>query len=296
MRRLLVLMLLVIVGCGGAREPVPPPLEEPTQIETGVAAFGQSEIYYEVAGSGEPTVILIHGGLLDCTMWENQFELLAKSNRVVRYDADAHGRSPLPPDIYWDHMSLRELMNHLGIERAVLVGLSLGGRVAIDMALEEPGRVEAVVAVSSGLSGYKFESKYLLDHREVMIQAWKAGEFDTVVEQFQRCWTDGPQRKPEDVDPKIREKVRAMARNGLEHAMEGRSIDPSAIDRLDELQLPMLVVLGELDMPGIHEISEMLVAANPNAELVTIPDVAHMVNMEAPERFNELLLEYLSRF
>lgn len=73
-------------------------------------------------------------------------------------------------------------------------------------------------------------------------------------------------------------------------------IDPPAIDRLDELQLPMLVVLGELDMPGIHEISEMLVEANPNAEMVTIPDVAHMVNMEKPEEFNELLLEYLSRF
>ena len=58
----------------------------------------------------------------------------------------------------------------------------------------------------------------------------------------------------------------------------------------------MLVILGEFDMPGIHEISDLILAANPNAELVTIPDVAHMVNLEAPERFNELLLEYLSRF
>ena len=296
MRRLLVPAVLIVLSCGGAQEPAPPPIAQSLEIKTGVATFGQSELYYEVAGTGEPTVILIHGGLLDCHMWDEQFELLARNNRVVRYDADAHGRSPLPPDMYWDHMSLRELMNHLEIERAVLVGLSLGGRIAIDMALEEPDRVEAVVAVSSGLSGYKFESEYLLEHRDVMIQAWKAGEFDTVVEEFQRCWTDGPHRAPEDVDPVVREKVRAMARNGLEHAMEGRMIDPPAIDRLDELQLPMLVVLGELDMPGIHEISEMLVAANPNAELVTIPDVAHMVNMETPERFNELLLEYLSRF
>jgi pimeloyl-ACP methyl ester carboxylesterase len=288
--------MLIAFGCGGAQEPAPPPIHVPIEIETGVAAFGQSELYYEVAGSGEPTVILIHGGLLDCTMWDDQFELLAKNNRVVRYDADAHGKSPLPPDMYWDHASLRELMNHLGIDRAVMVGLSLGGRIAIDMALEEPDRVEAVVAVSSGLSGYKFESDYLIEHRDTMIQAWKGGEFDVVVEHFQRCWTDGPHRQPEEVDPYVREKVRAMARNGLEHAMEGRSIDPLAIDRLDELQLPMLVVLGELDMPGIHEISEMLVAANPNAELVTIPDVAHMLNMEAPERFNQLLLEYLSRF
>ena len=58
----------------------------------------------------------------------------------------------------------------------------------------------------------------------------------------------------------------------------------------------MLVVVGELDMPGIREIADMVVAANPNAELGTIPDVAHMVNMEAPGRFNELLVGYLSRF
>ena len=294
MRRLFVLILLVVVGCGGAAEV--PPVEVAPTIETGVAKFGQSEIYYELAGSGEPTIILLHGGMLDRRMWDEQFELLAKTYRVLRYDADAHGNSILPPDAYWDSLNLRELLNGLGIERAVLIGLSLGGKTAIDLALENPERVEAIVAVSSGLSGYRFTSDFYLEQKDVMIQAWKAGEFDVVVESFQRCWTDGPYRAPEDVDPEIREKVRSMARNGLEHAMEGRMIDPPAIDRLGELELPMLVVVGELDMPGIREIADMVVAANPNAELVVVPDVAHMVNMEAPERFNELLLEYLSRF
>jgi pimeloyl-ACP methyl ester carboxylesterase len=238
-------------------------VEEAPEIETGVAKFGQSEIYYEIAGSGEPTIVLLHGGMLDCRMWDEQFELLLKN---------------------------------LGIERAVLVGLSLGGKTAIDLALENPERVEAIVAVSSGLSGYRFESDFYLEYRDAMIQAWRAGEFDAVVEGFQRSWTDGPHRAPEDVDPDVREKVRMMARNGLEHAMEGRMIDPPAIDRLDELQLPMLMVVGELDMPGILEIADMVVAANPNAELVKIPDAAHMVNMEKPEEFNRLLLKYLGRF
>jgi len=294
MRRLCILILLVVVGCGGATEV--PPVEVAPSIETGVAKFGQSEIYYELAGSGEPTIILLHGGMLDRRMWDEQFELLAKTYRVLRYDASAHGDSVLPPDVYWDHADLRELMNTLEIDRAILVGLSLGGKTAIDLALENLERVEAIVAVSSGLSGYRFTSDFYLEQKDVMIQAWKAGEFDVVVESFQRCWTDGPYREPEDVDPEIREKVRSMARNGLEHAMEGRMIDPPAIDRLGELKLPMLVVVGELDMPGIREIADMVVAANPNAELVAIPDVAHMVNMEAPDRFNELLLEYLSRF
>jgi pimeloyl-ACP methyl ester carboxylesterase len=294
MRRLIVLILLSVVGCGGA--PVPPPVETPPTIESGIARFGQSEIYYEITGSGEPIVILMHGGMLDCHMWDEQFELLAKTHRVLRYDASAHGNSILPPDVYWDFADLRELLNTLEIERAVLVGLSLGGKTAIDLALENPERVEAIVAVSSGLSGYRFESEFYIEQRDVMIQAWRAGEFDAVVEAFQRSWTDGPHRAPEDIDPEVREKVRMMARNGLEHAMEGRLIDPPAIDRLGELELPMLMIVGELDLPGIHEIADQVVAANPNAELVVVPDVAHMVNMEKPEEFNRLLLEYLSRF
>jgi pimeloyl-ACP methyl ester carboxylesterase len=187
-------------------------------------------------------------------------------------------------------------MNALDIDRAVLVGLSLGGRIAIDMALEEPERVEAIVAVSSGLSGYRFESEFYLEQRDAMIQAWRAGEFDAVVAAFQRSWTDGPYREPSEVDPEVREKVRAMARNGLEHAMEGRLINPPAIDRLDELDLPMLVVVGELDMPGIHVIANLIVAANPSAELITVPGAAHMVNMEKPAAFNRVLLRYLDRF
>jgi len=294
MHRFLLLAMLVIVGCGGA--PAPPPVEVAPEIETGIARFGQSEIYYEIAGSGEPTIVLLHGGMLDRRMWDEQFELLAKTHRVLRYDADAHGNSTLPPDVYWDSLNLRELLNTLEIDRAILVGLSLGGKTAIDLALEDPERVEAIVAVSAGLSGYRFTSDFYLEYRDVMIQAWRAGEFDAVVEAFQRPWTDGPHRAPEDVDPGVREKVRMMARNGLEHAMEGRPIDPPATERLGELTLPMLMVVGELDMPGILDIADKVVAANPNAELVVVPNVAHMVNMEAPERFNELLLEYLSRF
>ncbi len=287
MRHLLAIGLLVFCGCGGSSQ---------LSIETGFAEFGQSRLYYEVAGVGDPTVILMHGGMLDCTMWDEQFELLSQDHRVLRFDASAHGRSTLPPDAYWDHADLRALMDHLQIEKAVMVGLSMGGRVAIDMALEEPARVQGVVAVSSGLGGYRFVSDFHVENKKSLIAAWKSGDFDAVVEAFQREWTDGPHRTPDQVDPMVRERVRAMARQTVESLMEGRSIQPLAIDRLAELDVPMLVIAGELDMPGIHEIADLLVEANPNAELVRIPNVAHMVNLEAPKEFNRVLLEYLERF
>jgi len=282
-----------VLGCAG---PTGQESAVPFEPETGYAEFGQSKLYYEVAGKGEPTVILLHGGMLDHTMWDEQFELLAETHRVVRYDASAHGRSALPPEAYWDHADLRGLMDYLEIPRAVLVGLSMGGRVAIDMALEEPDRVQAVVAVSSGLGGYRFVSDYHIANRNTMIAAWKSGDFDGVVEAFQRDWTDGPARNPEDVDPKVREMVRAMARNTVESVMEGRSLQTPAIERLDELDVPMLVVVGELDMPGIHEIADLLVESNPNANRVVVQDAAHMVNLEQPEEFNRLLLGYLARY
>ncbi len=287
MRCLVPLVLIVICGCGG---------QPPVPVETGFAEIGTSRLYYEIAGVGEPTVVLLHGGMLDCTMWDEQFELLSRNHRVVRYDASAHGKSDLPPDAYWDHADLRGLMDHLQIEQAVMVGLSLGGRVAIDFALEEPARVQAVVAVGSGLSGYRFVSETHVTNRKQMIAAWKSGDFDAIVEGFQREWTDGPYRTPEEVDPEVRERVRAMARNTVESVMEGRSLQPPAIDRLAELRVPMLVVVGKLDMPGIHEIANLLVDANSNAELVRIWDVAHMVNLENPEEFNRVLMEYLGRF
>jgi pimeloyl-ACP methyl ester carboxylesterase len=286
MKKTILAISLAIVGCAQQQPPA----------EIGYAEFGQSRLYYEVAGVGEPTVVLLHGGMLDCTMWDEQFELLARNHRVVRYDASAHGKSALPPEAYLDHLDLVGLLDELGIERVVLVGLSMGGRIAIDFGLERPDRVEAIVAVGSGLSGYRFEGPQMEASTRTMIAAWKSGDFDALVEAFQRSWTDGPHRQPEHVDPEVRERVRKMARHGAEKTMEGRMLRPPAIDRLDELKMPMLVVVGELDMPGILEIARLLVDANPNAELTTVPEVGHYVNLEAPERFNELLVGYLEGF
>jgi 3-oxoadipate enol-lactonase len=288
-------LIAVLVGasCAG---PVPELTESVSEIavETGYTAFGQSRIYYEIHGQGPP-VILIHGGLLDCRMWDGQFDVVAERYRVIRYDASGHGRSATPPDAYFDHEDLVGLMAHLELDRAVIVGLSFGGRVAIDFALEHPEKVAAVVAVGPGLGGYRFDSEEVLKDRKELIDAWGNAEWDRVVELFQRSWTDGPYRSPEEVDPDVREKVRVMSRGTIENSAEGRTMDPPAIDRLTELTIPMLVVVGELDMPDIHEIADLLVAANPNAQKVQIKGVAHMVNMERPEEFNRVVSAYLEK-
>ncbi len=291
--------VLLLSGCGGGagvEVVAPTPV---AQVESGFAELGQSRIHYEISGDGPP-MVLIHGGMLDLHMWDPQMEAFTARHRVVRYDASSHGRSITPPDAYFDHEDLDRLLTHLGIDRAVLVGLSMGGRIAIDFALEHPGRVEALVLVGPGLGGYRFASPEAQAARPELIEAWGAGDWDRVTEIFQRQWTDGPHRPPEEVDPEVRETVRAMIRSTLERAAEGqvtegRTMDPPAIDRLAELDVPTLVIVGELDMPDIHEIADLIVAANPNAERIDIDEVAHMVNLEKPEEFNRVVLGFLDR-
>lgn len=286
-----ILAICVAIGCGGK---VPEPTEKVSvaEVETGYAEFGQSRLYYEIKGEGSP-LILIHGGLLDGRMWDGQFDVFSEHFRVIRYDASGHGRSATPPDAYFDHEDLDHLMEALEIDRAVIVGLSLGGRIAIDFALEHPDKVVAAVAVGSGLSGFRFDSEEVLENRKEVIDLWGRGEWDLVAELFLQSWTDGPYRSPEEVDPAVREKVRMMIRQTIEGSSEGRTMDPPAVDRLTELDLPMLVVVGELDMPDIHEIADLLVEADPNAEKIVIGGAAHMVNMENPDEFNRVVLGFL---
>jgi pimeloyl-ACP methyl ester carboxylesterase len=297
MRSILMLVVgLMTIGCAAPEADIAdqPPVEE---VETGYAEFGQSRIYYEIRGQGSP-VILIHGGLLNSKMWDDQFEVFAEHYRVIRYDASSHGRSATPPDAYHDHEDLAALMDALEIERAVIMGLSMGGRIAIDIALEHPDRVAAVVAVGPGLGGYRFDSDEVTAGRQELNEAWGNQEWDRVVEAFQRSWTDGPYRSPEEVDAGVREKVRVMIRETMNRApagevTEGRTMRPPAVDRLKELSLPMLVVVGELDMPDIHEIADLLLAANPIASKTVVGGVAHVVNMENPVEFNRIALEFL---
>jgi len=294
-----VMLGLIALSCGG-----PPSVDDhvnpPTALtERGYAELGQSRIYYEISGEGPP-LVLIHGGLLNLHMWDPQIDAFTERYRVLRYDASSHGRSVTPPDAYFDHEDLDRLLTHVGIDRAVLVGLSMGGRIAIDFALEHSDRVEALVLVGSGLSGFRFDSPEVQEARPEAIEAWGAGDWDRVTEIFQRQWTDGPHRSPGEVDPEVRETVRAMIRSTLERAAdgqvtEGRTMDPPAIERLDELEAPTLLVVGELDMPDIHEIADLLVTANPRAELIEIDGVAHMVNLERPEEFNRVVLAFLDR-
>lgn len=265
--------------------------------KTGFIVAGKAEIYYEEMGTGKP-LIMIHGGLLDRRMWDDQFSLFAGSYRVIRYDARGHGLSKAPSETYSHHEDLKKLLDALKVEKAAIMGLSMGGYIAIDFALAYPDRVSALVLVAPGLTGYEFESEPLKKNNELLTKAAKANDLKMFVEVFQQAWTDGPSRTPEKVDPAVREKVRQMAAGTLQNwndESREKRLEPAAVGRLAEIRVPTLVVVGDLDMPDILEIVGLIEKNVKGARKEVIKGVAHMVSMERPEEFNRIVLDFLSR-
>ena len=290
MRASLVLAL-VTLGCVGCLE-----REPDADVQTGFVDASGARLYYEDAGTGRP-LVLVHGGFLDRRMWDTQFQVLARDYRVIRYDVRAHGLSRAYSVPFADHEDLDRLIEALGLTRATIIGLSMGGRIAIDYAVAYPEKVAALVLVGPGVSGYDFATEEINRYVEELTAAFEADDFSAVTETFARWWCDGPQRSPDQVDPIVRRHVLEMlAGSGQRwryYSLE-RGLEPAAVSRLGDIRAPTLVILGDLDVPIIHDIAELLVREVAEARLATITGVAHMVNMEKPEEFNGVLLEFLS--
>jgi len=286
---------LLIQGCGEQTEPQQE--ASVSLLQRGFVEVGEAKLYYEEMGEGHPLVML-HGGFLDSRMWDSQFEAFAKDYRVIRYDARNHGKSEGVPGSFSHFDDLATLLEQLEIQKAVLMGLSLGGRTIIDFSIAHPEKVTSIVLASPGASGYELTSEALSENTEQMMKAFSDGDLPRATEYFQRSWTDGPSRAPSDVDSVVRETVRSMAMNTVENwnlECVSNDLEPPAMGRLAEIRAPALVVVGDLDMPGILEIADAIDANVDGAEVVVMSGVAHMVNMEKPQEFNGIVLGYLAR-
>ncbi|UCC48268.1 MAG: alpha/beta fold hydrolase [Gemmatimonadota bacterium] len=287
MRRVLPVVLLLTLGCSRG----------PLDVKSGYVDVEGARLYYEEAGQGTP-LVMIHGGFLDRRMWDDQFQAFARRNRVIRYDVRAHGLSQSDSVAFADHEDLLSLMEALHVPSAAIIGLSMGGGIAADFALAHPERVSALVLVGPGLSGYSLWSEEVASYVEQLTAALETGDFSAVTETFARWWCDGPHRTPSQVDPAVRQRVLDMlAGSGQRWRYYGlaRPLDPPAIERLGDINVPTLAVVGSIDVSDVLEIVDIIAERVPGARKVVIPDVAHMVSMEKPEEFNRVVLEFLSR-
>lgn len=266
---------------------------------TGQVTVDGATLFFELTGpddGGTCPIVLLHAGIADARMWDPQVETFAERFRVVRYDLRGFGRSDPAVGRYSTRADLVALLDALGIARAHLVGLSMGGALAIDVALEHPGRVASVVACAARPSGQEPSRELVRGWTEVDV-ALEAGDLDLAVELELRMWVDGPLRRPVEVDPGLREQVREMNAALLAGPDDGEPepLDPPALTRLHQIAAPTLVVAGDRDQPDIIAGAHLLSAGIPNAIRQTIPGTAHMISMERPDAFNRVVLDFLSR-
>jgi len=267
-------------------------------VSTGfVAEVNGAQLGYEMAGAGQP-LVLLHSGLADSRMWDSQFEAFARQYRVIRYDLRGYGRSTLPPEPFSHRADLAALLGFLEVERAILVGSSLGGQVAIDFTLDHPELVAALVTVGAGISGSE-PSDWLRRLWEEIDALAEQGDTAGAVELELRLWVDGPARTPEQVDSGVRELIRQtnsanMAREAEQALAPSQPLDPPALNRLGEIRAPTLVVVGALDIADKLAQADQLAAGIAGAHKVVMPGTAHLPSLEQPERFNRILLAFLN--
>jgi pimeloyl-ACP methyl ester carboxylesterase len=271
-----------------------------TSATSGFAEVNGARLYYEVAGEGRP-LALLHFGLGDTRFWDDQFDVFARRYRVIRFDARGFGRSPATSTPFSRHEDLYGLLRFLGVVRAALVGVSMGGGTAIEFTLAHPEMVGALIPVGAGLGGFDMEPTPVeLALFEQAEAAAKAGDIATANELEVHIWVDGPNRTPDQVDPAVRERVREMNRltfNGRDDDEDEdgteRRLDPPAAGRLSEILAPTLVIIGDQDVSVIQSIADHLAAQIPGAHKAVMHDTAHAPNMEKPDEFNRLVLEFL---
>jgi pimeloyl-ACP methyl ester carboxylesterase len=263
--------------------------------DRGLAEINGARLYYEIAGDGEP-LVLNHAGIADGRMWDGHLGAFARRYRVIRYDMRGFGRSAMVEGPFSHHEDLHALLDSLAIGRAFFVGCSMGGRTIIDFALEHLERVCALVLVGAAVSGFEVGGDPP-EQWEELVAADNAGDLERISELEVQIWVDGPYRGPDQVDQGVRDLVREMNLIALKNEASGmgyeRVLEPPAVNRLAEIQVPTLIIVGDRDRPEIIEAADLLERSIPQARRAVIPGTAHLPNMEKPQEFNRFVLEFL---
>ena len=258
----------------------------------GFAEVNGTRLYYETAGVGD-AVVFVHGFTLDTRMWDDQFEAFAQRYRVIRYDARGFGKSALPDGTpYAPHDDLKAVLEHLGVERAHVVALSMGGGIGIDFALTYPHMTRTLVAVDAVVGGWRWSDEEV-KHTKLRNEATASEGIPGA----KRAWLANPLFAPANEQPTVAARLVQIVEDysgwHFVHDNPTVSLKPRAFERLGHITAPTLVILGERDVADFQGMADALAARVPNARKIVLPNVGHMSNMEAPHAFNDVVLGWL---
>ncbi|WP_166671249.1 alpha/beta fold hydrolase [Cryobacterium psychrophilum] len=260
-----------------------------------------ASLYYETAGHiSAPALLLLHAGIAHLRMWDLQVAALAAHHYVIRFDARGFGRTEAEDKPFSNRADALALLDHLGVDRATLVGCDRGGTIALDLAVAHPERVAGLVTIGAGPSG--FPEVELSEAEDTIFDsldaAFNAKDPEGISRLEVLLWAVGPLRRENDLDPSFLQSAYAMNLDNAAHFDEHpfpQPLDPPAADRVVEIMVPALVTVGEFDLtPALAEY-EYLLEVMPQASGCTFRDAAHLPSVEHPKEFQSVLVSWLAQ-
>jgi pimeloyl-ACP methyl ester carboxylesterase len=258
---------------------------------------GSATLSAESYGSGSPDVLLVHAGVTDQRSWSHVVDRLP-SARCLTFDARGYGSTTYTEQDHWSQVGdAVAVLDAYATTSVVVIGCSMGGRTSIDLALNHPDRVRALVLIGPAVSGapepaYEPEVVALGEEAET---AEQRGDLDAVNRLEARLWLDGPTAPEGRVTGAARDLFLEMNAWALDADDPGeRAEDAAAWDRLAEIGIPVLVMVGEHDLVYIKENCAHLVRSIDGARLVELPGVAHLPHLEADERTLREITDFVS--
>jgi pimeloyl-ACP methyl ester carboxylesterase len=245
-----------------------------------------AQLYAEEAGEGEP-IALLHGFLVDRRQWDYEFIALADTHRVLRYDARGFGRSTIEPGSYAHHEDLFAVLDACGIRRTALLACSGGAATALDAARMHPERISSLVLIGPGYWGRFADST---PAARAFLQALGTFDVNGIIDSSLRAFTDGPRRAQNEVDPVARRHTETMTTQLFKRetsywtraAQDQRVPVPSTLERLHDLDIPTVLIVGSEDQIEVHQLAHELVEGMPHARMYVVHGAGHHVNLEAP--------------
>ena len=260
----------------------------------GFCPVAGTSLYYEVAGTGTP-IVFLHGNPCDLTVWDFQVETFGEDYQMIRYDLRGFGKSK-PATVPYSHADdLASLLDCLKLKPVYLVGWSMGGGAVINFTLTHPERVKGLIVVDSSLGGFPYSEAFKSSYGA--FRGAGAGEkgLKATKEKLLSHALFAPLAQHPEGFKKVSESVWNYSGWHWMNKDTGQPFAPPAMQRLNEIKCPTLVMVGDQDLPDFQQIAETLAQRIAGAEISTIKDSGHCPFLEQPSVFNHLVLDFIDR-
>jgi pimeloyl-ACP methyl ester carboxylesterase len=269
-------------------------------MQSSVVRSGRAELAVTTWGAAGMSILALHPGVGDSRIWQWCGPVWAAAgHRVIAYDRRGFGHTRYVPEPHGELNDLLAVVAATGAQPAIVVGNSRGGGLALDLALAHPGHVAGLVLVAPSASGYP-EDEWVsaaaeLEQDAMIARAARTGDLDLVNRLEVRYWLDGVEQPEGRVEGPPRELMIEMNGRALKAGPVGTAVrQPPVWPRLTTIDVPVVVVAGEHDLPGMSRMCRDLVAAVPNGRLVMIEETAHCPSLDQPERLNRVVLDFVN--